>query len=234
MLGSLGGSLIRLPRPSSLRRGRARAVHPSPRMSPIANVLKGAAPPPALRIPAAVHEADRRVREMVAAARAEAERVLAEAAAERAHVLAQAAEEGRREGLARAAAVLVSSAAERDRRLAALPREVAALALEVARAVLGRELAERAEAVAELAARAVSAARERREVTLRVSPADAPAVRAAEGALAAILLRAPLAVREDPDVAPGGVVVETEAGRIDARIETQLAHLARALEEAVS
>lgn len=201
-------------------------------MSPIHAIRRGAAPLAARRIPAAVHEADRSVREMVARAQAEAGRLRAEVAAERARALAEATEEGRREGLARAAALLVDAAAERDRRLAALPREVAALALDVARAVLGRELAERSEAVAELAARAVAAARERRDVTLRVNPADAPAIRAAQAELGAILLRAPLAVREDPGIARGGVVVETEAGRIDARVETQLAHLARALEEA--
>jgi flagellar biosynthesis/type III secretory pathway protein FliH len=65
-----------------------------------------------------------------------------------------------------------------------------------------------------------------------VNPADRAQVRAAEGRLAAILLRAPLAVREDPAVPPGGVVVETEAGRVDATVDTQLELLARALEEA--
>lgn len=200
-------------------------------MSTLPRVLKAIAPQPARRIPAAVHETDRRVREMVAAAEADARRLRLEAEAERSRVFAEAAEEGRREGLARAAATLAAAAAERDRRLAALPRDVAALALDVARVVLGRELAERTEAVAELAGRAVAAARERREVTLRVNPADAPAIRTAGEGLGAILLRAPLGVREDPDVAPGGVIVETEAGRIDARVETQLAYLARALEE---
>ena len=49
--------------------------------------------------------------------------------------------------------------------------------------------------------------------------------------LAAILARAPLAIREDPGIAPGGDVVETDAGFIDARVETQLADLRRAVEE---
>jgi flagellar biosynthesis/type III secretory pathway protein FliH len=65
-----------------------------------------------------------------------------------------------------------------------------------------------------------------------VNPADAAPVRAAEGRLAAILLHAPLAVREDPAVRPGAAIVETEAGRVDASPETQLELLARALEEA--
>jgi type III secretion protein L len=38
-------------------------------------------------------------------------------------------------------------------------------------------------------------------------------------------------VREDAALARGDAVVETEAGRVDARVETQLAALARALED---
>ncbi len=200
-------------------------------MCPSEKILKGAAPLPARRIPAAVHDADQRVRRMVAAAEEEAARIRAQADADRARVLAEAAEEGHREGLARAAAALAAAAQERNRRLSTADREVVALALDVARRVLGRELAERASAVADLAARALAEARERREVTLRVNPGDAAAVAEAGGRLTAILLRAPLEVREDPSVPRGGAIVETDAGRIDARVETQLAHLARALEE---
>jgi flagellar biosynthesis/type III secretory pathway protein FliH len=185
-------------------------------------------------VPAAVHEADRHVRDLLAAAEEEARATVAAAHASRERIVAEAAEAGRQEGLARAAGMLAATSRERDRRLAAAEREVVTLALAVARKVLDRELAGRAEAVADLAARALEEARGRRDVLLRVNPADAVAVRAAEGRLSAILLHAPLAIREDPSVAPGAAVVETEAGRVDASIDTQLALLARALDEAWS
>jgi flagellar biosynthesis/type III secretory pathway protein FliH len=200
-------------------------------VSPEAKVLRGAAPIRARVVPAMVHDADHRVREMIARAEAEARGIVAEAEAARARLAAEAAEEGRREGLARAAATLAAAARERDRRLAAAEREVVTLALAVARKVLARALAAGPGAAVELAARALEEARERREVLLRVNPADAAAVRDAAGPLGAILLRAPLAVREDAAVAPGGAVVETEAGTVDACVETQLALLARALED---
>lgn len=194
-------------------------------------ILKGVAPLAARRVPAEVHDADQRVRERVALAEEDARRIRAEAERERDAVRAQAAEEGRREGLARAAAALAAVAAERDRSLAAVEREVVAIALAVARKILGRELGERgAGLAAELAARALHEARERRVVVLRVSPADAPAIRGGEATLAALLARAHLEVREDASLAPGAVVVDTEAGRIDGGIEAQLAELAHALE----
>jgi type III secretion protein L len=197
-------------------------------------ILKNAAPLPARLVPAAVHDAHRRGRELVEAAEAEASRIVADAEAARARVRAESEEEGHRTGAARAAALLVAAAAERDRMLASVEREIVSLGIAIARKVLGDELAARPGAVVDLAARALHEARERREVSLRVHPTDAQAVRNAGDALGALLLRARLSVREDPGIAMGSVVVETEAGRIDAGIETQLAHLARALEEAAA
>ena len=185
------------------------------------------------RIEAAEFDAAERARAIVAEAEARARELLEAAQAERERIRADAAEQGRAEGLARAGATLVAAAAARDRRLAGAEREVVALALDVARKVLGRELAQDRSAVADLAAQALAVARDRREVTLRVNPEDADAIRAAAGRLGALLARAPgLDVREDPTVERGGAVVETEAGRVDARVEAQLAALARAIEEA--
>lgn len=197
----------------------------------MAKIVKGA-PPGGRRVEAAAFDAQARAREIVAAAEEEARRLRLEAEGAIAQARAEAVEEGLREGRSRAAAALARAAAARDRRLALAEREVAGAALDVARTLLGRELVQDPGAAADLAARALSAARDRREVTLRVSPADAEAIRAAAGRLAATLARAPgLELREDPGLARGDAVVETEAGRVDARIETQLAALARALDE---
>jgi flagellar biosynthesis/type III secretory pathway protein FliH len=200
-------------------------------MAPETRILKAAAPVAPRRVEAAVFDADRRVRETVAAAAERARAVVAAAEAEREHILAAAREEGRREGEARAAATLLRAASERDRLLRESAPEVARLAVAVARKVLGRELADPGAAVG-LAELALAEARPRREVVLRVHPADAPVVRDSGGRLARALGRA-VEVREDPSVPPGGAVVDTEGGRIDAGIEAQLEVLSRALEEAL-
>lgn len=184
------------------------------------------------RIPADVVDAKARASALLARAGEEAEALRAAALAERDAVRAAAEEEGRRVGLAQAAAALAEVAAVRESRLAELAPEVARLGLEVARRLLARELAADRDAVKALAASAVMEARDRAVVTLRVSPSDAPRIAEARGALAALLRRAPgLEVREDAELAPGDVVVETEAGRIDARIEAQLAVLERVVDE---
>ena len=197
----------------------------------VATILKASRPSSVIEAP--FFEASQRARALHAAAEEDVGRIRAEAEAERARALAEAAEAGRREGLGRAAAVLAGAAEARARRLDGLEDEVAAVALEVARAVLGRELSADPAAVVDLARCALAHVLSRREGLLRVSPADAPLLRAEQPRLAALLDRAPgLGLREDGAVPRGAVVVETEAGRVDARVEAQLAALERALAEA--
>jgi flagellar biosynthesis/type III secretory pathway protein FliH len=196
----------------------------------MATVVRGTPPTAGHRIEGAVHDASLRATEIVRAAEEQARALVSAAATERDRVRAEAAEEGRAQGLASAAGALASAEAERDRRLAALGAEVAAIAVDVARKVLGRELRADPGAVVEIARAALEAARGRRGVTLRVHPRDAPAVRAGEARLRGPLSRC--ALLEDERVEPGGAIVESEGGRVDARIETQLAALLEAMREA--
>jgi flagellar biosynthesis/type III secretory pathway protein FliH len=191
---------------------------------------------PALRarnlVPRECLEAEARARELVAAAEAATARLRASAEAERAAVLEEASRAGREEGLALAAAALAEVGVARADRLRELERELAAAGLEVARAVLGCELTARPELVLELARRALEPVRSRREVLLRVNPADVALLQGGRSRLAELLDRAPaLSLRADPGVARGGVVVETEVGRVDGRVEAQLAALERLLAE---
>jgi flagellar biosynthesis/type III secretory pathway protein FliH len=197
----------------------------------MATLTRSEAPALGRRIEAAVHQAGQRARAAVRLAEEEAARILAAAAGEREEVLRAAREAGHAEGVARAAAALASAAAARDALLAGAAAELGGLAVSIARRILARELALAPDAVAALAARAVAEVRSRRQVTVRISPGDEPAVRGAEPRLAALLDRGALAVRVDASLGPGDVVVETEAGRVDARVSTQLALFTRALEE---
>jgi type III secretion protein L len=181
-------------------------------------------------IPAAVHDAHREAERIVAAARAAGERLVAAAEAAREAARQEGQARGREEGLAAVTELLV-----RARALAAAARAEAAadlrtLAVRIAEKVLGRALVAAPELAGDLCAAALEAARHQRDITLRVHPDDLRAVEAARPRLRALLLRAPdLALRADPAVGRGGCLVETEAGVIDARLETQLDAIERAL-----
>ena len=186
---------------------------------------------PARRLPAEVLSATGGARDVLERAEAEASRLLEAAGRERERILAEAGEAGYRAGLARAAAALLRAMAERDRLLTSAGDDLVRLAVAVAGAVLGREV-ERGGVVEALAARALAAARHRRRVTLRLHPDDAPGLRGEAGRLGALLARAPaLSIQEDPAVGRGGLLVETEAGTLDARLETRLEAVEAALIE---
>jgi flagellar biosynthesis/type III secretory pathway protein FliH len=195
-------------------------------------VLKGFGPVPPRRVEALALEARADARRVVEEARSAAAAARAAAQAEVEAIRSAAERLGREAGRAEAAALLVRAAADRDRLLAGLSQEVAGVAVSVARRILGDALAVEPERVIDLAARALEAVRDRAAVAIRISPADAARIRCAEPRLAALLGRAPgLVLREDAALAPGAVVVETEAGRVDASVDAQLGALAHALGE---
>lgn len=185
------------------------------------------------RVDARVYQAARQAEEILLCARAEAERIRGAAREERELLRAEAREDGRQEGLAQAAGMLARAATARDRTLAAMEQELIALAISVARKVLGRELKQDRSAVVDLAVQALGQARHRKEISIRVHPADAAELRRQERRLLEGLARARwIEVREDESLPAGAVLVETEAGMIDARLEPQLEALSQALEEA--
>jgi flagellar biosynthesis/type III secretory pathway protein FliH len=192
------------------------------------NVIRSL-PPPTRRIEAVVYDARREAERILEEGREAARGVRASADAEAEELRARAFAEGREEGLASAAEVLAWAAAERDRLLAAAEPEVIRLALEVSARILEREAAHGSAVAEAMARRALAAARERTVVALRVNPEDVGALSAREGELSALVPRASgVALVSDPTIERGGVVVETDAGTIDARLEAQLAVVRRA------
>jgi len=188
------------------------------------------------RIHAEVYDAVGRARTIVAAAEVEARRLRAgavdEVAQARAEAVAAGRAEGRQEGLAAAAAALARAAEVRDRLLASATGDLLDAAVALAARILEREVALDAEIVVTLAERALREARGRRRVTVRANPDDLSRLRASASRLAAAAGASGLpCLCGDPAIARGGVVVEAEAGELDARIESQLDELRRALAE---
>ncbi len=163
------------------------------------------------------------LRVIPAGSREEVARARSEAAALR----AEAVEAGRAEGLASVAALRVEAAAAASRAGRAEADAVAALGVEIARTIVG-EVARIDRSVVERAlADALGRFRRARRVLVRVHPDEAEAAR---GVLARWAGEGQdVAVYGDPEVGPGGVIVETERGQIDARIETRLDALLAAL-----
>lgn len=189
-------------------------------------------------VPAEVLDARAQAAALIAAARAEAEATRASADGVRAAAERRGREEGfaagREAGHAEVTELLV--AARRD---AAALRQIAAeaalpLARKMAERIVGRALEVSPELAADvLAATLAEAGAADGPLVLRAHPEDLKALAARGPAwLAAIAGAANVTVEADPGLRRGGCVVDTPAGRVDARLDAQLDAMERALRTA--
>jgi len=146
----------------------------------------------------------------------------------------QAAEEAYRAKLARLDALTDSLRQEREAFFDRIEPEVVRLSVSIAEKILGRELELRPEAVVDTVRSAVRRLRDREQLRVSVNPRDFEHVRSARDDLISAVdgVRA-LEVVEDRRVDPGGCVIESQNGTLDARVKTQLDQLAAALEGAM-
>ncbi len=166
-------------------------------------------------------------------AKSEAAKIVADAHAEAEQIREDARVAGRAEGKAEVAALLTRGRREQDRRVAASEDQIRTLAVRIAERILRRELTLDPHSVVGIAKAALQEARGRHDFVLRVHPEDVGALDAEKpGLLARLSVSAHILVRADESITRGGCVVESEVGTVDARLETQLAAIARALAEA--
>jgi type III secretion protein L len=165
----------------------------------------------------------------------EAAKIVSQAHEEAQAIKATAYEEGLRAGREEGSQALIEATLRANSDIAALQDtlvpQIKTLAMAIARRVIGRELEFHPEAVVEIVKQALGdKARQRREITLRVHPDDAQMLRDSRADLLDMLSRCKeISIREDEEIAPHGVIIETEAGIIDAQLETQLGVLERLL-----
>lgn len=172
--------------------------------------------------------------EVLAAARAEAERLVQEAYAEglrRGEASGRAAFEAR---LAHAAEALGAAAAAmqaaREAFLESLEPQVVELVTLIAERVVQRECASDPELILRTVRRALETISDRQRLTVRLNPEDVAALRAHEVRLLEDFPGLqPLLIEPDPAVTAGGCTVDSATAHVDARLETLLANVIDAL-----
>lgn len=206
--------------------GWARYVHLAWRMSnPSVLTVPGSR-----RIPSRIWNAELEAEALLSRAREEASEILRRAEQEAALARLAAAEAGREEGLASVTELSCRAAMAKQKTIRQMEGEVIDLAMAVARSIVEAAVERDSEALLVTATRALERARRRAEVTIRANPRDVARLGAAEDALLERLAVADrIAVIPDPEIEVGGVLVITEAGTIDARLDCQLEGVRRAL-----
>ncbi len=125
--------------------------------------------------------------------------------------------------------------AQREGFIASAEPELVRLAMAIAERIVHTEVSNTRQVVVENVRAALTRLVSREVVTLRVNPADHETIRQYREAIVAASDVGHLRVVEDQRVDRGGVLVETDAGTIDAKISTQLREAKRAIlsEEAI-
>ena len=108
--------------------------------------------------------------------------------------------------------------------------EMVALSLAIARQVVKTEVQQNPDVIRQVIANAIRRVTDKENLRIRVSIADSLAVKEMREDLLEVIdgLRH-LEIIDDRRITDGGCVIETNAGTIDAKMETQLGEVARAL-----
>jgi flagellar assembly protein FliH len=125
--------------------------------------------------------------------------------------------------------IVEAARAERHTLLAAAEPELVRLAVGIAERVLHQQIALDNGVVVEMARAAIARIVDRERITVRVNPADIEQMRGHRDELLALGDVKNMRVIEDQRVDRGGVILETDAGSIDAKISTQLAEVRKIL-----
>ena len=181
-----------------------------------------------------VADAQAKAQQIVAEAEAKAQAITTAAQAEADQMKATAHDQGFKEGADEAASKYTEIIATHSVKMEAKENEVAGqirqLSLAIAKKIIGKELEFNPEAIVDMAKKHLQSIRQRREVYLRVCPTDLEHLREAKRELIDQLGRAKeIEIRSDDALTAGSMVIETEAGTIDARIETQMAVIEKVL-----
>ncbi len=178
-------------------------------------------------------DAHARARAMIDDAAARAEQI-AENARRAAHEAGhaagtQAAEREMSELLATMRNLIEMARAERHKIIESAEPELVKLAMGIAERVLHQQIALDRNVVVEMAKVAISRLIDRDSVTVRVNPSDLERMREHREDVLAMGDVKNVRIIEDQRVDRGGVVVETDAGSVDARVHTQLAEVKKVL-----
>ena len=107
-------------------------------------------------------------------------------------------------------------------------KDLLRLAVRLAEKIVGREIEKDDQTIIEIVSTALQNARQQEKLTVRVNPKDLPTIEKKAENFASGRIRF-IDFVADPRIESSGCLIESEVGTIDARLETQLRVLERAL-----
>ena len=167
--------------------------------------------------------------EILSMVKKEAEHYKRDTAAESEKIKEQAFNEGFQEGLISLNKHLLALDHELKAIRSDVQKKILPLALKAARKIMGEELKLHPERIVDIVLTSLKPVTQHRKITIYVNKADLPMIEENKGKIKKIFEHLEsLSIQERNDIEPGGCMIETEAGIINAQLENQW----RALESA--
>ncbi len=171
-------------------------------------------------------EAKQGAKQILDEAHAKAREIVAEGERQKEEIFARARAEAQADVVAKTSEEIARAKVQVGQILAESESEVVKLALKLAEKIIGRDLERDPAVILEICATATESARQAKAMVLRVNPQDSKTLREKRPKLMELIGRSlELAIRDDSDVEPGGCIIQTEFGTIDAQLKTQFGML---------
>jgi len=181
------------------------------------------------------YEAAHEARDVIALAQEKARQILEEAERGRDAILERGRQEGIAKGLAEWNHILAQTAQRAEELARSWEETMLRLSIRVAEKIIGEQLKLHPETTVAIVREALAGVRPGRHLVIQVNETEAQAVRARVGSLKESLSTGTeVEIVASASVSPGGCVIESELGIVDARLETQLKCLEEALVRGVS
>ena len=171
----------------------------------------------------------RQVHDALSQADAEAKRIVEEAKAEADAIREAAHQDGYQEGLRELTRALATARDEYTRVMEESEEDMLELAVRMAERIVRRRIELEPATSAEITRGCLELVRDRQQITVFANPEDIPTLEQWRESLVEVVEARLIHFEPDPGVGRGGCMIETEAGRVDARLEVQLESFKRAL-----
>lgn len=182
---------------------------------------------------------DQSIKEQVGTAKSEAQKIIDRARGEAETIRSEARESGRSEGRAEASThieealeTLNQAVKERKKIVKDAENEILRLALKIAEQIIRSEVSLHRDVCLNIVAEAISRISDREQVIIRVNREDSEYLKRYKDRLTGMLDGVKsFSILEDANVEPGGCLIETNLGFIDAKISTKLKSIEEALKK---
>jgi type III secretion protein L len=138
-------------------------------------------------------------------------------------------QEGKGKALLEMTKNLIDSREIRDKTLSETEHDILSLSVKLAEKIIGREIKTDRATIVDIVSNALRNAKRQDKLTIRVSQTDYSTVQEKFVELSQSSRTSYVDIVPDPRVTLGGCIIESEVGTIDARLETQLRVLEKAL-----